>query len=411
MSRTELADAVNDYLWRTRGERRDFDSHTVARYERGMVRWPNEGYREALRAVLDASDAELGFTPARHRDPRSSAPQAVSCFSPFDLARVPADFRASDPARISATPNVGTADVANVRSAVREAAAAENTRGGGSTDSLAAESLRRFTPLIDGKATTQIRQALLVAVGNLSEVAGYAAFDAGDHLTADRYFRFALWCADAAGSWGLRAACLADMARRAAYIGNTDDALSLIELAQVRSDRLTATARAMLGALRAQYLGALGRTSEALAEVASADEQFAARTPQDDPPWLCYYDAAEHLGGTGKALIPIARERGRIELAEPRIRKAVALQGADYPRSRTLSLTRLATLTMRLGDPTEAVALGLEAVATASTLSSHRLHGELQQLAAASSRHRRISGVTELRSAILGDPYMERPTE
>lgn len=34
------------------------------------------------------------------------------------------------------------------------------------------------------------------------------------------------------------------MARKAAYLGDLDGALELIEFAQVRSDRLTATARA-----------------------------------------------------------------------------------------------------------------------------------------------------------------------
>ncbi|QFZ18674.1 hypothetical protein [Saccharothrix syringae] len=62
MSRRELAEAVNAWLWRTTGKRYSLDAHTIARYERGSVRWPGAHYRAALRHVLGvATDAELGF--------------------------------------------------------------------------------------------------------------------------------------------------------------------------------------------------------------------------------------------------------------------------------------------------------------------------------------------------------------
>ncbi|MBF6332498.1 XRE family transcriptional regulator [Nocardia transvalensis] len=403
MSRAELADAVNDYLWRTKGQRREMDAHTIARYERGVIRWPTDEYREALRAVFNANDAELGFTPARRQrtaQGQSEKIVALDLFNPFELR--PTDIELTEGMSSDDEP-VGRVDwtvVAEVQAATKEAASAENMRGGGNGNVLATRYIRKYQRLRRSQAAPAIRRALFEALGNLSGVAGYAAFDAGDHSAADRRFRFAYWCANTAGSWELRASTLADMARKVAYAGNADSALSLIELAQVRSDRLSATARAMLGALRAQYLAAMGRIDEALTEVARADEHFAECSPSVDAPWLCFYDEAEHLGSTGKALIPIAQARQRIELAAPRIRDAVALQGEEYPRSRTFSLTRLATLTMQLGDPKEAAALGLRAVEQARHLDSLRIRTELQKLAGAASRHRRVSDVVELREAI-----------
>jgi hypothetical protein len=402
MGRTELAEAVNDYIWRTRGERRDLDGHTIARYERGAVRWPNEEYREAFRFILEAADdAELGFVPARKRRSRDTGqPLAVNLFSPFNLEAIPADYMKD----VRSVGRVGWSDVDKVQVATRSAASSENLHGGGSASSAADEQLRRFVPLLTGQSTPATRRALFEAVGNLSGVAAYSAFDIADYGEAERRFRFALWCADAAGSWELRASTLADMARKVAYVGNADGALSLIELAQVRSDRLSATACAMLGALRAQFLAALGRPDAALSEVARADEHFAEHTPDTDAPWLCYYDEAEHMGSTGKALIPVAQARNRIELAAPRIRRAVQLQRDDYPRSRTFSLMRLATLTMRLGDPKEAAAIGLQAAENAKLFRSKRIHDELNTLAEAASAHRRIEDVAELRHAITSGP-------
>ncbi|MBE1876618.1 hypothetical protein [Myceligenerans pegani] len=66
MTRAELAEAVNQYVWSTTGQHCTLDAATLARYERGMVGWPGETYRTGLRAVLGAaSDAELGFRPTR----------------------------------------------------------------------------------------------------------------------------------------------------------------------------------------------------------------------------------------------------------------------------------------------------------------------------------------------------------
>jgi hypothetical protein len=63
MSRAELAEAVNAELWRATGRHYAIDAHTIARYERGAVRWPNAAYRSALRTILDATDEQLGFRP------------------------------------------------------------------------------------------------------------------------------------------------------------------------------------------------------------------------------------------------------------------------------------------------------------------------------------------------------------
>lgn len=75
MSRAELADAVNQYVWARSRSRRSLDAETVGRYERGTIRWPGAVYRAGLRAVLGAeTDADLGFRPTRRG--RTAAPDA-----------------------------------------------------------------------------------------------------------------------------------------------------------------------------------------------------------------------------------------------------------------------------------------------------------------------------------------------
>jgi transcriptional regulator with XRE-family HTH domain len=66
MTRAEFAEAVNQYIWATSQKKACLDVDTLARYERGQIRWPSATYREGLRAVLGVeSDPELGFFPTR----------------------------------------------------------------------------------------------------------------------------------------------------------------------------------------------------------------------------------------------------------------------------------------------------------------------------------------------------------
>ncbi|MFI6162585.1 hypothetical protein ACIA59_21880 [Micromonospora haikouensis] len=62
MSRQELAEAVNAYLYEHAGRMVAIAGHYIGNLERGQTRWPSAHYRQALRAVLGrATDAELGF--------------------------------------------------------------------------------------------------------------------------------------------------------------------------------------------------------------------------------------------------------------------------------------------------------------------------------------------------------------
>jgi len=67
LSRQEVAEAVNAYLWNTHGVQDRLSDNDVGKLERGEHRWPGRLRREALRAVLGAaSDAELGFYVIRY---------------------------------------------------------------------------------------------------------------------------------------------------------------------------------------------------------------------------------------------------------------------------------------------------------------------------------------------------------
>lgn len=401
MSRSELAQAVNRYLWETTGKRYELDGHAIARYERGAVLWPSAHYRAALRAILNVgSDSALGFRPT----PRG-ATAVVSSRVP--RTKNPADYRPDFDTAVPDLPlantpprQIGWADVEHVRVSTKAVVLSDNVFGGGPSHQIAADRLAWATSLLAATAQDEVRRCVHEAVGELSGAVAFSAFDVADHVAADRYFQLALWCADQCGSWALRANTLADMARKAAHLGAIDDALTLIEFAQVRSDRVSATARAMMAGLHARLLAVMGRHAEAQAEVERADCYFADRDPSTDPPWLDYYDEADHDGALGRALIPVALEARRPEIAAPRLQSAIRQHGADYVRSRTFSMTRLAALHMAVGDPHEAAEIGRQATTDATMIKSHRIVAELRGLARAAEPYAALPDVASLRHAI-----------
>ncbi|MEV4708330.1 XRE family transcriptional regulator [Actinoplanes sp. NPDC049316] len=74
MSRQELAEAINLYLWQHHQIVHQWDETDIGRLERGENRWPGRRRREAFRAVLQvAADHEIGFYISRSSTATSDA--------------------------------------------------------------------------------------------------------------------------------------------------------------------------------------------------------------------------------------------------------------------------------------------------------------------------------------------------
>lgn len=346
-------------------------------------------------------------SPAADAVPMALPPKRLDHLHAVDLGMAPADFLAGITPESPVPSRIGWSEVEHVRATTRAVAMAENLHGGGLSCEAGISQLRWAGRLLDVPASDDVRRAMFESVGNLGGVVAFSAFDIADYGSADRCFHFALWCADQSGSWRLRANTLAEMSRKAVYLGDLDEALSLIEFAQVRADRVSAAARAMMSALRARLLVLLDRSAEALAEIDRADEYFSNREAETEPPWLVYYDEAEHQGTTGRALIPLARAGRDPEMAISRLASAIDLQDASYVRSRTFTRTRLASLMMSFDEPQEAMPMAWQALNDAATLRSSRIVNELNSFARIADQHAQLDDVAELRQSIDALPVCQ----
>ena len=77
MSRQELAEAINSYLYTETGQVYRIDANHVGKFEQGVIRWPTASVRTALRAILGArTDRDLGFHSTR-QPPVAATPPAL----------------------------------------------------------------------------------------------------------------------------------------------------------------------------------------------------------------------------------------------------------------------------------------------------------------------------------------------
>lgn len=255
--------------------------------------------------------------------------------------------------------------------------------------------------LLNVQCPPALQAELFTAVGRLAVVIGASAFDAFEHDDAASLFAFGTVCAEEADNWHLRARALNWRARQAIWRGTPDLGLTYAESGLVRADRLSPLEQAMLYNARARAAAKMGRVQDTLAAVGQSDDAFARTGAPDRIAWMAYYDAAQHWGDTGHALFDVAHLSPRsARVAADRLKKAASGHGDGYVRSRALSRTKLATLTMTTGDPGEAVVTAQRALNEVGGLRSKRALADVAALSDAARPFARQPEVAELRRRI-----------
>lgn len=322
----------------------------------------------------------------------------IAALSPVTFADL---IRRSDPVALPKT--VHPHEVAQVWAASQQIAQWDNLYGGAGMVRPASAGLFTWATGLLGVdcPDEQMKHDLFAAVSRLAIVMGASAFDAYQHHDAQGYLRVGTACAEQAGNWHLRAAALNWQARQAIWLGAPDDGLTHAENGLLRADRLTPRERAMLHNARARALAKMGRTQATLAAVGRSDEAVAQARPGQDAPWMGYYDEAQHHGDTGHALYDLALISGHTpHKAVERLQTAINKHTDAYVRSRALSGTKLASLTMATGDPREAAAIGMRALDEVGRLSSRRALDDIKELRRICGKRARIPEVAELRARI-----------
>ncbi len=406
LTRQELAELVNAWVWDHHHEVMDASANYVGKLERGVIRWPGKLYREAFRAILGVpTDAALGFVNGRRAavklddvNRRQSLRTALGVGAMALGGPLAALLEGTQPTPIPR--RVGRTDIEQIRTAASVFSSWDFTYGGGLARDAVMGQLRWSAQLLDATCPERLRPELFSAVGELAHRAGFMAFDIGAYEDADRVLSFALSYAEQAGDWELRAYVLDGMALQAIWTGRPDEGLTLTEQALVRADRLTETVQAMLHTDRGRALAKMRRIQDTLSAVGAAEDHFAQSIPAEDPAFLANYNAAFLAGNTGHALFDLAMTGHHLTQATDRLTAAAAGHTADHARPRAICLTKLASLTMATGDPLQAASIGHQALDAAGTVRSRRVTDNLRELARYAATHQHLDEVNHLRHRI-----------
>ncbi|MFF4911327.1 XRE family transcriptional regulator [Streptomyces sp. NPDC001260] len=324
------------------------------------------------------------------------ATSSIAAIASLDLVALVTPANAPLPTRIRRL------DVEQILAAADEIHRLDNKQGGGGlVGVIAGHAMRWAVSRLTVPCPEQLKAPLYAAVARLGIVVGASHFDAYAHDDARIAFKIAADCAEEARDWHLRAKVYSFLARQAIWVGDPDTGLTYAEKGLVRSDRLTPTIQAMLHSARARAFGKLGDVRGTLAAVGAADDAFSKSNPADDPPWMAYYNEAQHHGDTAHASWDLAilanQDPAR---ASHRFEIAVAGHSDDYARSRAISGTKWASLLMAKGDPCQAAAIGHKALDDAGRLTSRRAADDLTDLSRFTKRHRGLPDVERLRERI-----------
>ncbi|MFI7218564.1 hypothetical protein [Micromonospora maritima] len=177
MSRQELAESVNAWLYEHTGRRTAIASRYIGVLERGDTRWPSAHYRMALRAVLGkATDVELGFfiIQGHAKDPDRSMVAPAPTAGPLDAASAgfyPASSSAVDTGPRTAAGGLAVASTGAVAVRVSVSVAGASVAG--------QEGLPGCITLVAGPLRVLIDVSSDVPTGGAAAVAGAAVAAGG----------------------------------------------------------------------------------------------------------------------------------------------------------------------------------------------------------------------------------------
>jgi hypothetical protein len=148
--------------------------------------------------------------------------------------------------------------------------------------------------LREGGHSDAVIHRLLIAISNLTQLAGWMAFDAGQHGLAQRYFFTGLRAANDAGYRPMQAHILADLSFQAATCGDGNDGVVLGEAAHRVAEGMAKSVQASVMSRLACAYASAGRVADCERIWLESREQLERRRLEQDPAWM-YYLTPNHL--------------------------------------------------------------------------------------------------------------------
>ncbi len=251
---------------------------------------------------------------------------------------------------------------------IAELRAMDDVAGSGTVLSLAQHHFGWVSELLNQASYDERTGRLFhVALAELGQLAGWAAYGVGEHGLAQRYWITALRATHSADDRALGAHILASMTKQAAHQGQAAEAVTLAETALATQGRQTPRLLAQLYVRQAYAAATLGDVSTCTAAVSKARALVEQLERNDDLPWVYWVTPAFIIAETGNCLLQLSQPDRAATLLD----EGVALYDESFPRDRQYYLAHLANALARPGkqrDLEAAAAHGIEVLQLAENL-------------------------------------------
>jgi tetratricopeptide (TPR) repeat protein len=272
--------------------------------------------------------------------------------------------------------------------------------GGGDMHDLVRQELHVTLSLTnEASYTEQTGRSLLGAIGELAQLAGWVASDAGLHAQAERYYLGGVSAAHAAGDEPLAGHLLSSLSYQVANVGDPREAVLLATTAyKGAEDTATPTVRALLLERVAWTNAQLGDAQATTRALAAVDDAFVDSSADDDPAWAYWLSREEIDVMAGRCATQLKRPGPAIEL----LTQAIKRYDGTHAREMALYLSWLAEAYIYGGNVEEAAATALRALHMSNGVTSARSNRRIQHLRSLLAPYHGNSAVDEFEEEARG---------
>jgi tetratricopeptide (TPR) repeat protein len=291
---------------------------------------------------------------------------------------------------------LGSGDVARCRTALARLYELDDRQGGsGYVYGLTVRSARQMRRLLNDSVYDEpTGKALFCLMGEVTEHAGWLAYDAGRHAEARYWWLEAQHASQIAGSPAVATVVFASMALQASRLGQGQAAIDTARAAR-RAVKPVQTPR-LLSVLHAREALGYARTGDrrrAWRALERAESLAGAERRENDPPWLDFWGQADLACHRMHAAIDL----GEAATATKAARAAVAaVDPVAYPRNYALYSAYLADVLVTQRAVDEAVPVAARAIASTSDIDSARILAQVASVLRKLSPYQDNKSVREL---------------
>ncbi|MER7044705.1 sporulation protein [Streptomyces jumonjinensis] len=279
---------------------------------------------------------------------------------------------------------VGRSDLDELRDAADDARRWDSKYGGGSwkANSVTVCLQERAAPLLRGSFTDAVGRDLFSVTSELSRLAGWTAFDVGQHDVAQRHFIQALRLARAGGDVQLGCYVLTTMAMQSLLRGFSSEAVDMAQAAFERAKGQAAPRVLAFTKLIEARAHARERDAKAASRALAASEDLLGQADADsglEPAWIDFYHHARLSADAAEVFRDLKKPKAALAWNQ----QAVAMPPGLFTRSVGMRLAIVGTAHLQARDLDQGLDFGNRSVDILARVQSSRAKDYVREFNAA----------------------------